>query len=91
MSPMALVLDEHSFAEQLAYHKIIFCGNGSTKFQQLATGSNALFSTVQHQAKDLAKLATQAFHDKRFADLAYSEPFYLKEFFTPVKPTLKGV
>lgn len=91
MPPAALVLDEHSFAAELAYHKIVFCGNGSLKWESLITNTNAVFSAVQHEAKDLALLAWKAFQEQRFADLAYSEPFYLKEFFTPVKHTLKGV
>jgi tRNA threonylcarbamoyladenosine biosynthesis protein TsaB len=36
-------------------------------------------------AKNLAVLAFQKFRQKQFEDVAYFEPFYLKEFFTPVK------
>ncbi|GGH77212.1 tRNA threonylcarbamoyladenosine biosynthesis protein TsaB [Filimonas zeae] len=91
MPPMALILDEHSFADTLAANTMVFFGSGSSKWQQLIQHPNAQFSTVQHQAEGMTALAWKAFQDKRFANLAYSEPLYVKEFFTPVKPTLKGV
>lgn len=91
MPPAALILDENSFAAELANQPIIFCGNGSSKWQPLITNTNAIFSNTLPGAETLAVLAWKAFQQDDFADLAYSEPFYLKEFFTPVKATLKGV
>lgn len=89
--PSALILNEQSFAAELTDNTIVFFGSGSAKWQQLIQHPHAVFSTVQHQAEGMSLLAWKAFQDKRFADLAYSEPLYVKEFFTPVKPTLKGV
>lgn len=91
MAPAAMILDAQSFQEQLTDNTIVFCGNGSSKWQPLCGHPHAIFSNVTHEAKDIAMLAEKAFEAKRFSNLAYSEPFYLKEFFTPVKPTLKGV
>ncbi|BAV09206.1 tRNA (adenosine(37)-N6)-threonylcarbamoyltransferase complex dimerization subunit type 1 TsaB [Filimonas lacunae] len=90
-APAAMILDANNFEKELANHKIVFCGNGSPKWQPLVTSTHAVFSTVQHKARHLAILSWKAFEEKRFSDLAYSEPLYIKEFFTPGKPTLKGV
>jgi tRNA threonylcarbamoyladenosine biosynthesis protein TsaB len=83
--PASMILNEVSFAAQLQGNKIIFSGSGSRKFQTLVSHPNALFSAVQHYAVHLALLSLKAFHSNKFADLAYSEPFYLKEFFTLFK------
>ncbi len=47
LTPMALVLDETSFVEQLVSHKIIFSGSGSLKLNNMLTNSNSIFSTVE--------------------------------------------
>jgi tRNA threonylcarbamoyladenosine biosynthesis protein TsaB len=42
-----------------------------------------LFIENEHTVQHLAVLGAKAFDRKEFADLAYSEPFYVKEFFNP--------
>lgn len=37
--------------------------------------------------KELAEIAWNRYQERTFADLAYAEPLYVKEFYTPVKPT----
>jgi len=81
VAPFALVLDEYSFATELAKHNIIFSGNGNHKLKDLIRHENAIFSNTTHQIAQLAHLSAKAFIQKKFSDLAYSEPFYLKEFF----------
>lgn len=78
----ALILDENSFAVELNESKIIFCGNGSAKFQNILKNDNASFSSVQYSAKNMVSLSYKKFMEKDFADLAYSSPFYGKEFYT---------
>lgn len=75
-----LILDESSFAEELSLNRINFFGNGSTKFQPLCNHPNARFSEVEAFASHMAGLAAQAFERNDFADLAYSEPNYGKDF-----------
>jgi tRNA threonylcarbamoyladenosine biosynthesis protein TsaB len=89
--PAALILTEHSFEEYLAKQPMLFTGSGHRKFQALLQHPNAVFSEVEHRPADLGALATLAFHENKVSDLAYSEPFYLKEFFTPASNTLKPV
>lgn len=76
--PKALVLQSDSFSELLASRKILFVGNGSTKFKELTNYSNANFVNHTHNALDLAKLSSKMFDESQFADLAYSEPEYVK-------------
>lgn len=84
VEPKALILDESSLANTITEHKIIFSGSGAAKFENLMKGnSNAVFATHMHNIKHVSILAYKAFINNHFADLAYSEPFYLKEFFNP--------
>ena len=82
-APHNKILDATSFEEELAKHRVLFFGNGSKKFQPVATNANALFSDIEFSAVHMVRSATNAFSLKAFTDLAYSEPFYVKEFFTP--------
>lgn len=82
-SPSAKILDGTSFQSMLSYKSLIFCGSGAKKFNDICQHSNAHFPMVQHQASDMSTLAFKALEEKRFADLAYCEPFYLKSFYSP--------
>lgn len=86
--PHALILDATSFSNLLADHQVFFSGSGHVKLKPLITHPRAHFSAVQHTAADLAARAVIAYNSKRFADIAYSEPLYVKEFFNPaLRPT----
>ncbi|MDR0712159.1 MAG: tRNA (adenosine(37)-N6)-threonylcarbamoyltransferase complex dimerization subunit type 1 TsaB [Prevotellaceae bacterium] len=76
----ARVVDESSFAEALKARRIVFFGSGAGKCRQVIQNSNALFIEVQASASGMAGLAEQLFVEKRFEDVAYFEPFYLKDF-----------
>lgn len=85
MAPCAMILDGTNFDQLLAYHKMIFSGNGSTKLKQVLSHPNAFFSQKASTAEDLVHLAGQCFLEKRFANLAYTEPLYVKEFYSPAR------
>ena len=85
LAPFALVLDEYSFATELEKHPIVFSGNGSIKLKGLIRHENAIFSNSTHQISQLSHLSVKAFIQNKFSDLAYSEPFYLKEFYDASK------
>lgn len=78
----AMILNEESFADYLLQNKIIFCGNGSNKFQSVTKNDNAIFNATQYSAKNMVKLSLHSYINKNFADLAYSSPFYAKDFYT---------
>jgi tRNA threonylcarbamoyladenosine biosynthesis protein TsaB len=85
IAPVAFMLHEKSFEAELNSNRICFFGNGSDKFRQLTKNPNALFSTVKADASVMAPLAEEKFRQAAFASLAYAEPLYLKEFYTPAK------
>ena len=86
LNPAAVILDESSFKEYLDDNAIVFFGSGHTKLKNIINHPNAFFSNVQHHAGHLAMLAAKAFEQKKFSDIAYCGPFYLKEFFTVKQP-----
>jgi tRNA threonylcarbamoyladenosine biosynthesis protein TsaB len=83
--PAAIVLDETSFKEELDKNQIFFFGNGSIKFRDKTNNPNAVFGNITMDASAMAELAEIKFSKGDFANLAYSEPLYLKEFYTPAR------
>jgi tRNA threonylcarbamoyladenosine biosynthesis protein TsaB len=83
--PLALLLDETSFASQLANEKILFCGAGSKKLQSVVAHVNATFSESNGNASHLSALSIINYRNNEFADLAYTEPLYIKEFYSPAR------
>lgn len=77
----ALVIDENSFRELLDAHPVYFMGNGAEKCRETIQHPNAHFiEGIVPKAKNMIPLAEQAMARKEFEDVAYFEPFYLKEF-----------
>lgn len=80
----AKILDENSFQE-LANQKIVFVGDGVEKSKSVLNLPTAEFIDNSHpSAKNMMDLAEKKFEAKTFEDVAYFEPFYLKEFMTGV-------
>jgi len=80
LQPCAMILDEFSFEKDLATNKIMFFGSGAEKWEKACKHQNAIFKSVSVLPESLARLANNLFFEKKFTDLAYSEPLYLKEF-----------
>ena len=77
----ALVVDEDCLREQLEAHPVYFFGNGAEKCKSVISHPNAHFlSGIEPLAKWMSPLAEKAFLREEFADVAYFEPNYLKEF-----------
>lgn len=83
--PMAMIIDENSFKEELQSTTICFSGNGSNKLKRILDSPNATFSDETFDASVLAALAEPLYNNKQFANLAYTEPLYLKEFYSPAR------
>lgn len=82
---MADIVDEDSYQDLLDKHQVVFFGNGAHKCQSVITHSNARFiDNVRPEAKAMIALAEEALLAKDFVDVAYFEPFYLKEFVATV-------
>jgi len=88
----AVIVDENSFSELLSANKIIFAGDGAPKCKEvLSHQKNAVFKNdFNPSAAFMAKLSEQKFSNQDFEDLAYFEPFYLKDFVAGV-PKVKGL
>ena len=83
--PQAMVLDVDSFNIWLKDHQLMFFGNGHEKCRNLIIHENARFEDISFSASNMVTLAYSYFQSKNFADLAYSEPFYTKAFYSPAK------
>lgn len=76
----AKVLDETSFNDLLAKGKVLFIGDGAEKFSKVCNNPNALFEQCCPLAEYMAAPSLAAYDERQFQDVAYFEPFYLKEF-----------
>ena len=85
LKPCAMVLEEDSLKDYIAQNTILFCGSGVAKFLLNRPFLNTIPGASFYSARHLSVLASKAFTLGSFADLAYSEPFYIKAFYTVPK------
>jgi tRNA threonylcarbamoyladenosine biosynthesis protein TsaB len=77
----AEILNEDSFSEYLDQGKVVFLGDGITKFRKLIDHSNAVFlPDIMPSAADMAGIAEDKYKKNDIEDVAYFEPYYLKDF-----------
>lgn len=77
----AEVLDEDSFSEYLEKSKVHFIGNGVAKFEEICNHPNAVFHKQKFpSAKEMAEIAELKHQKSDTEDVAYFEPYYLKDF-----------
>ncbi len=88
----AQIIDESSYNQVLKSKKVLFFGNGSDKCKTVLKNDNAIFfNGFYPSARDMVKLSQKEFLARNFKDVAYFEPYYLKEFVatTPKNKVLK--
>jgi tRNA threonylcarbamoyladenosine biosynthesis protein TsaB len=86
----AMIINENAFSEVLMEKKLIFFGNGAEKCKDVILHSNATFVLdIFPQAKYMGELAETA-QQLDIKQMAYYEPFYLKEF-VPAASHVKGL
>jgi len=77
----AEVIDEHSFIEYKTFDTIYFLGDGAEKCKEIITLKNAVFLDGYFpSAKQMAQLSYDKYKISDIEDVAYFEPFYLKDF-----------
>lgn len=78
----AEIIDENSFAAQLQQSKVLFFGDGAQKCSDvLGASATAVFADeFQNSATHLTAKALDKFNSKQFENVAYYEPYYLKDF-----------
>jgi tRNA threonylcarbamoyladenosine biosynthesis protein TsaB len=80
----AEIIDINSFSNLLEKNKTLFFGDGSAKCKSIISHPNAVFiDSIYPSAKFMLPLAEKKNLEKKFEDVAYFEPFYLKDFFNP--------
>ena len=79
----AHVVTADSFAAQRARGKVLFVGDGALKCKEVL-GGDGIFVDAQPLARNMVPLAFEAFQAGKFEDVAYFEPFYLKDFVATV-------
>lgn len=81
-SVTAKVIDEHSYEETFQKGKILFFGDGSDKCKEvLGSSDNAIFSSEGlPSASNINRIAAAKYENSEFEDIAYFEPYYLKDF-----------
>ena len=87
----AKVIDSNSFSDYLDFGRVAFCGDGAMKCSEIIKHPNAVFlNYIQSSAAGMPPLAYKSFTSKTFENIAYFEPFYLKDFVAG-KPSVNGL
>jgi len=81
----AEIIDDTFLAHELIDKQVVFFGNGSDKCEKLIKSTNAIFlHNIKASAKHMTELVWEAYNNNQFEDVAYFEPFYLKDFVATV-------
>lgn len=84
------IITELSFSEIMQNKPVVFFGSGAEKCKQVFSSKNALFvNTILPHASFMVSPAYDAYNAKQFEDVAYFEPFYLKDFIATIPKKLK--
>jgi tRNA threonylcarbamoyladenosine biosynthesis protein TsaB len=79
----AEIITGDSFKYMPESQRIIFFGDGALKCREIINRKNAFFAgDFMISASHMHKPVFKAFYDHNFEDVAYFEPFYLKDFIT---------
>ena len=79
-----VIIDENSFAEYLEQGPVLFIGDGAGKCADVIRHPNAHFCQCHPKASSMLAPAIVQLRAGNFQDVAYFEPFYLKEFVATV-------
>jgi tRNA threonylcarbamoyladenosine biosynthesis protein TsaB len=81
----AEILNENSFKNYLISEKVYFLGDGVEKFKSMMSHFNAIFIDNKFpSANEMGILSEEKFQKNDFENVAYFEPFYLKDFVTSI-------
>ena len=79
------IIEADSYQKELD-KKVLFFGDGAQKCKQIIQHPNAKFlDDIFPSSKDMLEIANEKFSEKNFENVAYFEPFYLKDFVTGKK------
>jgi tRNA threonylcarbamoyladenosine biosynthesis protein TsaB len=87
----ALIVDDTSFQAELKKARIFYFGDGASKCREILDPKGMIFlEGIYPDVYSMAKIAQFKYDASEFEDLAYFEPFYLKDFIAGV-PKVKGL
>jgi len=87
----ALIVEADSFDEELKEHRILYFGDGAEKcLEVLEQEGMSFLDGILPSSSGMALISQEKFKSGAFADLAYFEPYYLKDFIAG-KPKVKGL
>lgn len=82
----AEIIDQDSFSEYLGYNKVFIAGPGASKMEAVLKTDTFVFETeIIPSSTQMATLSYEKFRKKDFEDVAYFEPYYLKDFLSTQK------
>jgi len=77
-----LIIDKESFSNYSTNHLMVFGGSGSLKVMNCIDNKNCLYPDSSDYAEEACWIASERYKNNEFDSLIYSEPFYLKEFYS---------
>ena len=77
----AFILDDSFFSSLKKEENVLFCGNGSIKINKEQLSKTHLVINSQHTVNQMVEISEKAFLNGNFANIAYAEPIYVKEFY----------
>ena len=80
--PCATVVNDSFFVKEMLKRRILFFGNGSFKWKTICYNKNAYFFLINSNSLYISELSFKKFNNTDFANIAYVEPLYIKEFYT---------
>lgn len=87
----AKIIDKESFADVLEKGKILFTGDGAEKCKEVISHPNAVFpGNILSSVTGMVHTSLLKYQNKSYEDVAYFEPYYLKDFVAG-KPKVKGL
>ncbi len=74
----SIILDDTFLSSEKDKHTIVAGGNGSIKLKNMVSFKNIIYGVLNYNLTHVLANAYQAYKSQNFANLAYSEPFYIK-------------
>jgi len=81
----ATIITPDTFAQYTGTNTLWLFGTGAAKCREIVDHPNIrILDNIEPSAKNMIELSEKAFHEQQFEDVAYFEPFYLKDFIATI-------
>lgn len=82
IEPEAKIIQADSFADILDHHHVAFAGNSNAKVSSVIKHPHAVFLENNYTVTDICAFANRMYQNGSFTELAYAEPYYVKEYYS---------